>query len=287
MTDPDHQPTERRRGLFGRVREHIARDEELSVDFGVDFSELLGGLREALDSFVSDGRNTALDAPVPTAPEWDVRHLIAHQGMVHRWATDCIRGERKDPSAYEAEGLAASDPVSWLREGGRRLITALAEAPADLDAWVFLDDAPAPRVFWARRQCHETTVHSVDMLAARLGRFPTADETWVTQQVAADGIDELLTGFMTRSRSTLRSDRPLDLAVRPTDLDQSWLVHVSSEPATVQRGRGGRRAPRGDGKELVVEGTAEQLYLALWNRSEEVTGEGYDLWRRTAKVTWA
>ena len=286
MTDPDEQPSEGRRGLLGRLRRHAARDEELSVDFGVDFSELLGALREALDSFVSDARNAALDAPVPTAPEWDVRHLIAHQGMVHRWAFDCLHGERTDPGPYEAEGLATADPVLWLREGGRRLIAALDEAPVDLDAWVFLADAPAPRVFWARRQCHETTVHSVDMLAARLGRFPTADETWVTQQVAADGIDELLTGFMTRPGSTLRSEQPVDLAVRPTDMDRSWLVHVSTEPATVQRGSGGRRAPHADSKELVVEGTAEQLYLALWNRSEEVTGEGYDLWRRTAQITW-
>jgi hypothetical protein len=38
---------------------------------------------------------------------------------------------------------------------------------------------------------------------------------------------------------------------------------------------------------VVLEGTAEQLYLALWNRSDEVHGKGYDLWRRTAHVTWS
>ena len=224
---------------------------------------------------------------MPTAPEWDVRHLIAHQGMVHRWAADCLRGERLDPASYETEGLEAGDPVTWLREGGLRLLAALDQAPADLEAWVFLDDAPAPRVFWTRRQCHETTIHSVDMLAARLGRLPTADETWVTQQVSADGIDELLTGFMTRPRSTLRSDQPVTLAVRPNDMDRAWLVHVSAEPPTIERVGGRRRGQRRDTSELPIEGTAEQLYLALWNRSDEVTGEGYDLWRGTAKVTWA
>ena len=144
--------------------------------------------------------------------------------MVHRWATDCVQGKRVDPSTYETEGLESDDPVLWLRDGGLRLIAALKDAPVDLEAFVFLNDAPAPRLFWARRQCHETTIHSVDALAAKLGRVPTADETWVTQQVALDGIDELLTGFLTRPKSTLRSDEPLSLSIRPNDVDSSWLV---------------------------------------------------------------
>jgi uncharacterized protein (TIGR03083 family) len=287
MTDRSDQSSGRRRGLFGAFREHIAEDEELSVDFGVDFSENLEALRESLDSMVSDARSAGLDAPVPTAPEWDVRGLIAHLGMVHRWATDCVLGKRLDPSGYEAEGREAADPVLWLREGGRRLISVLNEAPVDLEAYVFLDNAPTPRLFWARRQCHESTVHSVDALAAKLGRFPTADETWVTQQVALDGIDELLTGFMTREKSTLRSSEPLSLAIRPNDVTRSWLVRVSGDAPVVERGAGGRRRGRRDDADLVLEGTAEQLYLALWNRSDEVTGKGYDFWRENAKITWA
>src|SRR4051812_18708347 len=106
----------------------------MSVDFSVDFSEYLEALREALDSFVANAREAGLDAPVPTAPEWDVRRLIAHQGMVHRWATDCVRGRRVDASAYESEGLESDDPVLWLRDGGHRLIAALKDAPVDLEA---------------------------------------------------------------------------------------------------------------------------------------------------------
>lgn len=286
MTGPSDEQPRRRRGLFRAVREHLAEDEEMSVDLGVDFSEYLEALRESLDSMVADAREAGLDARVPTAPEWDVRQLIAHLGMVHRWATDCILGHRRDPSGHETDGLESDDPVMWLRDGGLQLVRTLQQAPVDLDAFVFLKDAPAPRLFWARRQCHETTIHSVDALAAKLGRLPTADETWVTQQVALDGIDELLTGFMTRSKSTLRSEDPVRLAVRPTDVDRSWLMHVSSEPPVVERG-GGQGGWHRDHGDLVLEGTAEQLYLALWNRSDEVQGAGHDLWRRTAHVTWS
>jgi uncharacterized protein (TIGR03083 family) len=259
---------------------------ELTYDPDVDFSEHLEAIRESLASFVDVARKAGLDTAVPTAPEWDVRDLVAHQGMVHRWATDNVLGRKADPEAYRSEGLESPDPVLWLRDGGLRLLKALEEAPVDLEAPVFLNHAPAPRLFWARRQCHETTIHSVDALAASLGRVPTADETWVTTQVALDGIDELLVGFLTRSRSKLRSEEPLTVAIRPKDVTRSWLVRVSSEPAVVERGAG-RHKPFQHDADVVLEGTAEQLYLALWNRSDEIKGEGYDLWRRTAHVTWS
>jgi uncharacterized protein (TIGR03083 family) len=259
---------------------------ELAYDPDVDFAEYLEAIRESLASFVSDARKAGLDAPVPTAPEWDVRDLVAHQGMVHRWATDNVLGRQADPEAYRTEGLESPDPVLWLREGGLALLKALEEAPVDLEAMVFLKEPPAPRLFWARRQCHETTIHSVDALAASLGRVPTAEETWVTTQVALDGIDELLVGFLTRSKSSLRSDKPVTFAIRPKDVTRSWHVRVGTEPPQVERGAGRHKGFHRDA-DVVLEGTAEQLYLALWNRSDEIQVKGYDFWRKTAHVTWA
>jgi uncharacterized protein (TIGR03083 family) len=253
---------------------------DLGVDERVDFSEHLGALREALDGFVDHAHRAGLEARVPTTPGWTVRELVAHQGMVHRWATAMVQGTRVDADSLVAEGLASPDPVLWLREGGHRLITALQEAPEDLEAPVFLNDAPAPRRFWARRQCHETTIHSVDALAAALGRIPHAADTWITRQVALDGIDELLSGFLTRRRSRLRSEQPITFAVRPTDVDASWRVHVTSEPPVVERDARGHA-------DVVLEGPAEALYLAVWNRSDEVSVEGFQLWRELARVTWS
>ena len=39
--------------------------------------------------------------------------------------------------------------------------------------------------------------------------------------------------------------------------------------------------------DLVLEAPAETLYLALWNRTDEIQGEAYDFWRSTAKVSWS
>jgi hypothetical protein len=183
-------------------------------------------------------------------------------------------------SAYEAEGLASADPVTWLHEGGLELVAALQDAPEDLDALVFLNHAPAPRLFWARRQCHETTIHSVDARAAALGRMPRAEETEITRAVALDGIDELLNGFHTREKSRLRSDQPIRFAVRPTDVDASWLVHVSQRPAVVERDTHGHA-------DVVLEAPVEVLYLALWNRTDELSTEGLEIWRALAPVTWS
>src|SRR5207237_6165333 len=114
-------------------------------------------------------------------------------------------------------GLGESDPVGWLQDGCHDLLAAFEEAPEDLEALVFLPDAPPAKPFWARRQCHETTMHAVDALAALHGRFPVASDTSISRAVAVDGIDELLRGFLTRPRSTLRSDPPVSYSVRPTD----------------------------------------------------------------------
>lgn len=248
----------------------------------MEFQRHLDALAEAVDAFARHAAAAGLEAPVPTTPDWDVRRLVAHQGLVHRWARATVVGEELDQEAVEREGLEADDPIAWLRAGAGQLTEALEAAPADLDVLVFLVDAPPARQFWARRQCHETTVHAVDALAADLGRYPRAADTWIARDVALDGIDELLTGFLPRPRSQLRSDEPTTVAVLPDDDDQRWLVTVQQRPPVTQRGAGDAEA------DIVLRGSAVALYLALWNRSDEVTAEGLDdLWADGARVTWA
>jgi MDMPI C-terminal domain/Mycothiol maleylpyruvate isomerase N-terminal domain len=181
----------------------------------------------------------------------------------------------------EGEGLAAADPVAWLHAGGERLIAVIEAAPADLQALVFLADAPSPREFWARRQCHETTIHAVDALAADLGRYPVAADTWLDRELALDGIDELLTGFLPRPRSRLRTPEPTTVAVLPDDAAECWLVRVGTRPPVTERGAGD------DGADIVLRGSAVALYLTLWNRSDEVQADGFGLWAEGAGVSWS
>ncbi len=223
------------------------------------------------------------DAPVPTCPAWDVRALVAHQSMVHRWATAHVTGT--DPAALPSQSeirRSVTDLDEYYNDGLSRLLEALRSAPADLEAMTFLNDAPPPREFWARRQAHETTVHMVDALAAALGGVPTTDDADIDLALAVDGIDELLAGFFTRGRSKLFDGEEFTMVVSPDDSDRRWHIRVaesltiSPEPA---------RSPR-----LSISGTAAAIYLGLWNRGDELilTGDEslMDRWRTTQKVRW-
>ena len=152
---------------------------------------------------------------------------------------------------------------------------------------MFLADAPAPREFWARRQCHETTIHAVDALAAQLGRLPrAADAEWIADEVALDGIDELLTGFVTRPRSRLRAPDPHRVTVVPDRGPLAWTVDVGPGPATTTRVDPASH-PGGDS---LLRGSPVSLYLTLWNRSDEVTpcteADWDATWRAGSDITW-
>jgi uncharacterized protein (TIGR03083 family) len=240
----------------------------------------LAALRDAVSALARHAQQAGLDVPVPTCPDWTVRRLIGHQGMVHRWATANLRGRTIEIDATERAGRRAPSPVDWLRDGAIDLVGAITSAPDDVQTVVFLNDAPGPRAFWARRQCHETTIHSVDALAAALGRYPTSADTAIDPAVAVDGIDELLAGFMTRNKSRLRSESPMVVGVVAEESPTGWLVEVGPAPAVVTVVPGDEVADRCD---VRLEGPAVAVYLTLWNRSDEL--DLVDLWR-SAPVTW-
>ncbi|RNL82638.1 maleylpyruvate isomerase N-terminal domain-containing protein [Halostreptopolyspora alba] len=230
-------------------------------------------------------RDAGPRARVPTCPEWTVTELVAHQGMVHRWATANLRAEPDhDTERSYAEGIAAPDPLSWLSEGIDTLVATLRATPEDVAAKVFLRNAPAPLLFWARRQAHETTIHSVDAVAATLGRWPSPSEVSITPDLAADGIDELLSGFITRRKAQLRSREPHTILVTTDDTGHAWSVRLSQEPVVTTVGEPGAT----DTPVSRFSGTAVQLYLTLWNRADEATVEGntslIEQWRSQARI---
>ncbi|MFE5813956.1 maleylpyruvate isomerase family mycothiol-dependent enzyme [Streptomyces sp. NPDC056479] len=221
-----------------------------------------------------------VDAKVPTCPDWQVRDLVRHTGMVHRWAAAFVaEGHTSYHPDQGLPDLDGAELLTWFREGHRHLVDTLAGAPADLRCWHFLP-APSPLAFWARRQAHETTVHRVDAESAR-GGTPSA----IDPGFAADGVDELLCAFHARRNSRVRSAGPRVLRVRALDTDDAvWTVRLSQEPPAAERGDAGRA-------DCEIAGPAARLYLSLWNRLPfpQVTGDASiaTLWRENSAVTWS
>ncbi|MFD7130737.1 maleylpyruvate isomerase family mycothiol-dependent enzyme [Streptomyces sp. NPDC059894] len=221
------------------------------------------------------------DAKVPTCPDWQVRDLLRHTGIVHRWAASHVAERLTAPHPVEdPPDLDGADLLTWFEEGHRRLVDTLATAPPDVECWAFLP-APSPLAFWARRQAHETAVHRVDAESAQ-GTAPGESADLFDHAFAADGVDELLRALHARPESRVRTVTPRVLRVRATDADDAvWTVRLSSEPPKAERGA------EGDA-DCEVTGTAAQLYLALWNRLPlpAVTGDATlaDLWRETSAI---
>lgn len=258
--------------------------DQNSVGTHLAFDQFLTAIGLAANRFHDHADQAGLEAAVPSCPEWDVAALLSHQGMVHRWAAANLRGD-SDHRTEDSETAAAAAPslLDWFDEGAQALLETLSKAPADLEAMVFLPNAPPPRLFWARRQAHETTIHAVDAQAAVLQRLPRPDETMINEDLAVDGIDELLRGFLPRGGSKLRSETPYVIEIRAIDADQRWQIAVSDQPPLGVRGT--IRPP-----DAVISGTAIELYLGLWNRTEDLMAEGRDdvvqQWRSQVRVRW-
>ena len=221
-------------------------------------------LRREGELLASAATQAGLGAAVPACPGWAVRDLLKHTGFVHRWAAGYVAEQRTDrvetPDEGELLTLGPSDDglVDWYRAGHAGLVRALADADRGVTCWTFMP-AASPLAFWARRQSHETTIHRVDVQqAAASGHEP------VPPRLAADGIDELLTGFLPRAaRRRSWQPAPGTLGVHAADGPAStahWLIAMSPGHAEVTRGTGPA--------DCDITGSAADLYLLLWNRRD-------------------
>lgn len=255
----------------------------------MDVAEHVEQLRQDGERLAEVATSTPPSASVPTCPDWQLRDLVRHLGGVHRWATGFVQGEGRQPPDGDLEMLVGgwppdADLVAWFHEGHRALVEALEAAPVDLETWTFLD-APSPLAFWARRQAHETAIHRVDAESA------AGDVTGFPPAFAADGVDELLLGFVSRPGSELGVESPRSMLIRAADVHRSWGVTFAPSGFQILADPSGLGVPA-DVK-LEVTGEVADLYVALWNRRDfegmDLQGEPQllDLWRDAVRISWS
>lgn len=233
--------------------------------------------------FVEVAAVAKLDAAVPPCPGWDLRELIRHLGGVHRWATRYVAEARLEVIDMDLEALVGGWPsddelVAWFVAGHRELVEVLTAAPLDLDCFTFLA-ASSPLAMWARRQAHETSIHRIDAesVGGALTPFPV--------DLAVDGIDEVLTAFITRRGRGPRSPTEQSIQFAPHDDAARWLVRFDSQSCRTER--------TGGVADVTVGGAASDLYAWAWNRpaigAVTITGNRTVavVWQDTVHVRWS
>ncbi len=254
----------------------------------MDITEHIEAIGREGQLFAAAGRAADMETPIVHCPGWVMRDLLRHLAEIHLWASAHVAlratkmwvDDLSDLSGYWPD-LAHFWPVDeelvdhYLATHAN-LLASLEAAPADLGAMTFLE-APSPLAMWARRQAHEIAVHRFD------AQWAAGDVTGFDAKFAADGIDELLCAFAPRSTS-LPIDDTQRMAVSADDTGHEWVVTLS--PAGIDTTRGGGDA------DVRLSGTAEDLYLMLWNRGDRgavaVDGDSrvVDTWRASHRVRW-
>jgi uncharacterized protein (TIGR03083 family) len=197
-------------------------------------------------------------AEVPACPGWTVTDLVAHLGNVHTWAAAIVASGGPVDEPVQRPGGVPLD--QWYAARASHLLQVLADSDPAAPCWNFARVGEVAG-FWRRRQLHEVLMHLVDLDQAH-GRTTALDPA-----TCADGVSETFEVFGPRLHARgHRADLAGPVSFVATDTGDTWtLVPAGGGPPTVERGE-----PVDDR----VTGTAEQLWLRLWNRGDDVALSG-------------
>jgi uncharacterized protein (TIGR03083 family) len=257
----------------------------------MEVADYITSVAQEGERFAAAAEAGPLSVAIPDCPDWDMRDLVRHLGLIHLWAAgnvayttddwldaDTIAGLGRYWPELAGEWPEDANLVSWYRETNKNLVRVLSDTPADHNCFSFLP-APTPLTMWARRQASEIAIHRYDAEIARgiTGSFDTG--------FAADMLDEVLSGFASRPGRTLdiAADKIID--VHADDTDEHWYLTLTPEST--------QSSPTGGDSDLSVSGSASDLYLLFWNRRPDSTvsmsgeTELMDTWRSNFRVRWS
>jgi uncharacterized protein (TIGR03083 family) len=215
-----------------------------------------------------------LDAPVPSCAGWSVADLVTHIGEVYLHKVAVLR-EHAWPRPWPPD-LSAAGPAATLDRGYREVTEEFADRDPGEEALTFFETDQTVG-FWIRRMAQETVIHRIDAeLASRGPVTPVPDD------LAVDGVDELLRVFLAYSMATWPEDYEKELegghlagdegadTVVVTAGPASWTIRLTPKSAEVADGPG-------DGARAVLAAPAGTMLRWLWGRADDtavtVTGD--------------
>jgi uncharacterized protein (TIGR03083 family) len=241
------------------------------------------------DRFATVADKGDLSVDIPPCEGWDMRELVRHVGLIHLWAAANVACPSEEWLDVDDMSVLArywpdlaswpddADLVRWYRATNENLVRVLESKPPDHQCFTFLP-APTPLTMWSRRQASELAIHRFDAEVAR--GIPSHFEP----RFAADMLDELVSGFAP-GRRPIPVESPKVLDIHAEDVDEHW--YVTLDPEGMDTSRQAREV------DLTVSGTASQLYLLMWNRTDGstvgLTGETglMEVWHERCRVRWS
>jgi uncharacterized protein (TIGR03083 family) len=207
----------------------------------------------------------ALDAKVPTCPEWTGADLVRHVAVVYLHKAETMRrGEWPEPWPPD---LSGEPPIGALDRAYTELVGELSSRDPDSHAVTWYD--PVQTVgWWTRRMAQETVIHRVDAeLAAGVALAP------IPEDLALDGIDELLECFLSFSTRNW----PEESTELPGCDGRAVLIDAGAARWVVRLDPTGVRLEPDGETGADVRGTPDVVLRWLWRRvgndAVEVSGE--------------
>lgn len=207
----------------------------------------------------------ALDAQVPTCPDWKLLDLVRHLGRVHRfWAAVVAAGPADGPvdpsvTAAEADDSPAEREalLAWSAASTALLLDALRAAGPDGGCWTWWGTSQSPQTAGAvaRHQVQEATVHTYD------AQITADDAQPLPAESALDGVEEFLTTCCATTDAWPHDPAVIDFHATE---GRSWRLFLSAEGARAERLESPE--PTADAIHTSMRGTAGEVVLAFYNR---------------------
>lgn len=204
----------------------------------------------------------AIDAQIPSCPDWDVAQMLQHLGQVYNFITAAVEAAGTDDRPAPAQLEVPEDAmarIDWLAELQSTLAARLRDTDPETPAWNWAGTGTAG--FFHRRMAHEALVHRWDIETAADAVTP------IDSDLGADGVDEVLFVGMQHSTNPDKVFTYPDgsLHLHRTDGDGEWLATTDGSELIVTR-----EHAKGD---VAVRGSGDNLLLYIWGRG----GEGLEI----------
>ncbi len=241
----------------------------MSEDTWLDTDAYLRSVERDAATMAAIADIVPLDSPVPSCPDWDLRELIVHTGIVHRHKAALVRDAWVDSQPERPHGPFGADLIVWFEEGVADLVTVLRNADLTQPAWTWCVHEHSAR-WWVRRMAHETAIHRADAELAG-GLVPELD-----QELAVDGADEVINESLVGGPAwgtVTPKDRVFELRAG----DRSWRLRTATFSGTSPRS-GEKYTDLGtlvfdDGQpDTVIDTDGSALDLWLWGRGDLPSG---------------